>query len=144
MVISSPHCLAKMAEYDQINCVAKDSHLGTMLLIEISSFQIFHNFQEDCFKFHDPIYHFLEASYLASPFANNKFQYFFKLAKIDDTDEGAFKRSFQGLFSCDFQWKGNNANCLKVVTMTYLSIDRQDLQVFVKFIQAFIFYIAHY
>ena len=40
--------------------------------------------------------------------------------------------------------KGKNINQLEVVAMAYLSIDRQDLQIFVKVIQVLIFSIAHY
>jgi len=53
------------------------------------------------------------------------------LAKGDDTNEGAFKRSLQGLFSCDLHWKGKNANWLKVVTLAYLFADRKDHHFFV-------------
>lgn len=60
MVMSGPQYLDMPVECDQINFLSQDSHPNLVLLIEISSFQGFWGFQEDCFKFHDPIYDLLK------------------------------------------------------------------------------------
>jgi len=64
-----------------------------MPLIENPSFQRFQGFQEDHHEFYDPIAELLEKSYSTSSIAINKFQPFLVLAKQDDTEEGAFRRS---------------------------------------------------
>ena len=66
MVMLGPHCLDMLTEYDQIHFPSQHSHPNLVFLIENSSFQVFWGFEEDCFKFHDPIYDCLEESYLAS------------------------------------------------------------------------------
>lgn len=81
MVMLGPHYLENPSEYDQIIFPLQYSHLDSMSLIENLSFKGFLGFWKDNFEFHDPIYDWLEASYLASPFSNSKFWYFLMFSK---------------------------------------------------------------
>jgi len=142
--MSSPHCLDKLAEYDQISCLSQYSHPDPVCLIENSSFQGFWVFHEDYSEFHDPLYDYLEAYFFASSFDNNKFQYFLMLSKKEDTYEGEFTRSFHGLFDYNVHCKGKNVNWLDVVAMAYIFAHRKDLLFVGKVIQAIFFSLSHY
>jgi len=53
------------------------------------------------------------------------------LAKVDNTEEDAFMRSFRCLFNYGFHRRGKNASLLDVVAMEYIFADKQDLHFFV-------------
>jgi len=144
MVMTGPHCLGIPTKYGQIHFPSQDSHIDPMLLIEDLLFQSFQGFQEDFFKFHNPIVEWLERSYLASSIANNMFQPFLMLAKQDDIEEGAFIRILQGLSDYSFLQKGKNANWLAVMVVTHISSHGQDPLFIVQVIQALIFSLTHY
>lgn len=103
------------------------SHHDSMPLIENLSSQGFKAFQEDVFKFFDLIYGWLEASYLASPFANNNLISFLMFAKNENTYEDAFTRSFRGLFHYCYNRKGKVAGWLRLCVMAHLPSFRRYL-----------------
>jgi len=72
MVTLGPQYLDKSLEYNQIHFPLQDSHHDSIPLIENLSSHGFVSFQEDAFEFYDPIYDFIEESYLTSPYANKK------------------------------------------------------------------------
>lgn len=56
------------------------------------------------------------------------------LAKHDDTEEGAFTGSLQGLCDYDFYKRGKSVNWMKAAVVRHLSTHRKDLQIFVYII----------
>ena len=65
------------------------------------------------------------------------------LAKHDDTEEGAFTRSLQGLSDYVVCWRGKSVNWMKLVVVTHLPFHRKYLKILVQIIQALIFSLAH-
>lgn len=62
-------------------------------------------------------------------------------AKHENISAGTIRRSRQGFFAYDFHKKGKVLGWLKIV---HLPTSRQDLQCFVQYFQASIFFVAHY
>lgn len=81
MVMACSCNLDKAFDNDHIKFLSQDSQFNPIGLLESSTSQECHGFQEDFFGYHDQIYDWLKASYLASSISNNKFRSFLMFAK---------------------------------------------------------------
>jgi len=76
--------------------------------------------------------------------ANDKFQYFLRLAKGLGIDEDTSTRNFQGLLKNGIHWKGKQVDWIKVVVVIDLSAQRQDLPFLMQVFQFFMFPVANH